>query len=439
MSPTSYEAWPTHLREALAAGERAPVEALLAQAHPQDLAETFPDLSAEGQGVVLDILDDAAVAELLAELEPDDQQRVLELLPVERATDIIEEMFSDDAADLLADLPTDEADALLERMEPDAADDVAELMRYREDTAGGLMAKEFVRVGPEDTVEDALALLRTESGEAEFIYHLYMLDEEERLLGLVTLRRLIISDPSTSLADIMAREVIAVHPDDNQDAVADLVRRHDLLAVPVLDDDGRMVGLVTVDDIGDVVQQEATEDLLEVGGGGETDTAPNAARHWRGWHTGLTAMGGAALVGVMLVASWQAGRHAGATYVWLPLVLLLALLAVGQAALALVRAWEHDIEQREAARIAWREVAVGLAPAALGAAVAAITLGRRAQPDAWPIGFGIFLAVWLAAIIGAMGAWQVLRRAGTLRPLAYTAIAAAGVVVAVGMFLLFTR
>ena len=131
-------------------------------------------------------------------------------------------MPSDDAADLLADLPTAEVNALLERMAPAQVEEVSDLLRYEEDTAGGLMAKEFIRVAPDQTVAEVMELLRHQ-GEAEMIYYVYVLDEEERLLGIVTLRKLIVSNPATEMSEIMMREFVSVPTDMPQEEVADAV------------------------------------------------------------------------------------------------------------------------------------------------------------------------------------------------------------------------
>lgn len=413
------------LQAALEGSEPANLTALLAEMHAADLATLFADLDETAQQAIFDALDDEGAAELLDELAPEERAHALDLLSLERASDILEEMPSDEAADLLAELPTDEADALLERMGPDQADDVADLLRYPEDTAGGLMAKEFVRVTPEDTVDDVLSLLRTHHDDAEMIYYLYVLDDDERLLGIITLRRLIISDPAATLAEIMTREFESVPADMPQDEVAEVVRRHDLIAIPVLDPDGRMLGIITVDDIGDVVREEAAEELLEMSGSEEGDEFAHPWTDWRGWRSGLLALAGgvaaSAMIGVFArkFVAWQE------VATLLPLLLVLSMTAGSQAAIAMDRAYDNAVERHQTGRIFLRELLVGAIFAVLGGLLAG-GLGYLVMRHHLVLAFGIaaatIIGLWAAVATGSLGALTVRRRGGWLGTTSLTVI-----------------
>lgn len=388
--------WETDLQDALQRRDAVALAAVLDEVHAADLATLYPDLDETEQATLLDVLSDVQAAELLDELEPEDRAGVLDLLSVERASQILEEMPADEAADLLAELPTKEADALLERMEPELADDVTELLRYPEDCAGGLMTTEFVRVMPDDTVADVLALLRRHHNDAEMIYDLFVLDEDDRLLGVVTLRDLIVNDPAVVMADIMNREVEEVPTAMPQREVAELVRRRDLLALPVVDDEGRMQGIVTVDDVGDVVEEEAADDLLELSGS-EDHEEEDAASERRGWRSGLFALLGGLGASVLV---WLFSRVLGNwahVAVQLPLLLVLGLTISSQTTLAIDRAYESAVERHQLGRIISRELWTGVVLALIGSLLAgALMVALRKGllvgiAVAWPMAAGLWV------------------------------------------------
>ncbi len=415
---------------------------LLEDIHAADLADVFIELDEPEQIVLLEALTDEQAAELLTELDPDDQAMMLDQLTVERTSDLLEEMSSDDAADVLAELPDAEVDALLERMEPEAADDVAELLRYSEDTAGGLMAKEYAHVAPEQTVAETLALLRDHYADAEMIYEIYVVDEDERLLGVVTLRQLIAHQPDAVMSDIMGREFVSVTTDMPEEDVADVVRRHDLLAVPVLDEDGRMQGIVTVDDIGEVVQEAAAEDMLEMSGGDEM--AKEAPRAWLPrpvWRTGLLTFIGAVLIAAV-VWSFRAHLVAQPTMAaLLPLLLVLAISAASQAALAMDRAYAHAVESRQLGRIVLREMSAGASLAVIVGILAGLllmALPPHRAATAMHAALPLAISLWAASLIGIIGAAIVLRWQGELRSRYHAVIVSTALLVAVTLDLWLT-
>jgi Mg/Co/Ni transporter MgtE len=169
-------------------------------------------------------------------------------MDVERASDILEEMPPDEVADILAEVPEERAREILEHMEKDEAEDVEALLKYRDDTAGGLMTTEFVAVPDQLTAEGCIALLRELEPEAESIYYVYVVDEEGRLQGVLSLRDLIIAKPETAIEDIMIRDVVSVRVDTTVPEVAAVLSKYNLLAVPVLDEEYVLRGIVTVDD-----------------------------------------------------------------------------------------------------------------------------------------------------------------------------------------------
>ncbi len=222
--------------------------AKLRRLNPADLADILGELSALDRATVVSSLDEQTAAAALEEMDFELQQAVLDSVEDEKAADILEEVDPDDAADLVGDLPKERADQLLELMEPEEASDVKELLQYPDDTAGGLMTPEFVAVPAGMTSQEAIGYLRKAGEEAETIYYCYVLDPEKRLLGVFSLRDLIVAPPTRVIDDIMVREVIKVTSDVSHKDTAALIARYNLLAVPVVDEEDRLLGIVTVDD-----------------------------------------------------------------------------------------------------------------------------------------------------------------------------------------------
>ena len=221
--------------------------------HPADLASIIDELTPRDRAGVLASLDDEAVADAIEEMEPETQVEVIEDLAPERAADILEEMSPDDAADLIADLSEAARAEILPLMEQDDAEEVRELLQYPEDTAGGMMTTEYVAIPASLTAAETIERLRELEPDAETIYYIYVVDEEERLVGVLSLRDLIVARPDAVVRDFMRPEPVAVGVLADQDEVAQVVARYNLLAVPVVDVEGRLVGIVTADDAIDVV------------------------------------------------------------------------------------------------------------------------------------------------------------------------------------------
>jgi magnesium transporter len=229
----------------------------LAELHPADLATIIDQLAPKDRAGVLASLDDEAAADVFEEMEPETQVEVLEDLEPSRAADILEEMSPDDAADLVADLSDDSRREILALMEKDEAAELGELLAYPEDTAGGMMTTEFVTVHAALTCAGAIDRLREMEPDAETIYYVYVTDAEERLVGVLSLRDLIVSPPATLVSEVMIPEPVTVGVLADQNEVAEVVAHYNLLAVPVIDDAGHLEGIVTVDDAMDAILPEA--------------------------------------------------------------------------------------------------------------------------------------------------------------------------------------
>jgi CBS domain-containing protein len=220
----------------------------IADLHPADLAEIISDLTRAESSKLLDSLDVKTVADTLEEVEPDFQASLVERMTDEKVADVLEEMAPDAAADLLAELPEERSAELLNLMQREEAQDVRELLAYPVDSAGGLMNTEFVAVRPELTAEQAMVVLRKMADQAETIFYVYVTDEQDHLVGVFSLQNLVLADPHAHVDEFMHHRVVSVNLKDSQDEVAQIVAKYSLLAVPVVDDEKHLHGIVTADD-----------------------------------------------------------------------------------------------------------------------------------------------------------------------------------------------
>ena len=222
----------------------------LARLHPVEIARLAEAFSYQQGAEIVESLDDETAAETLEEMAAARQAQILGDMDEERAADILEHMSPDEAADVLGDLPEEKAEDLLNLMEDDEQSDVAELLPYEDDTAGGLMTTEFVTLPRDLTVGEALARLREMAETPNMIYYLYVVEGEAswKLVGVIALRNLILSEPSLPLAEVMRTELQVAHADDDADDVAQKIAEYNLLALPVVDEVGDILGIVTFDD-----------------------------------------------------------------------------------------------------------------------------------------------------------------------------------------------
>lgn len=222
----------------------------LSRLHPVEIAQLAETLSPIHRTEVVESLDNETAADTLEEMSTEAQARILEEMDQERAADILEEMSPDDAVDVLGELSEEKAQELFNLMEDQEKADVAELLPYEHDTAGGLMTTEFI-VFPKDlTVGETIARLREMAETPNMIYYLYVVEEEDswKLAGLISLRSLILADPSRTLAEVMRRDFASAHPSDSAEEAAQTISEYNLLALPVVDDEGDIAGIITVDD-----------------------------------------------------------------------------------------------------------------------------------------------------------------------------------------------
>jgi CBS domain-containing protein len=230
--------------------KRRSTYAKLAKLHPADIADIIEELNPSERTAVLAALDQETAAETLTETEPEVQASMVQMMESEQAADILEQMEPDEAADILSDLPEAKAQELLETMEEEEAQDVVELLTHEEDTAGGLMTTQAFRLPSHLTAAEAIGRLRSAEGaEAETTSYIYVTDDLDRLLGVLSLRELIVADPGKRLDEIMEQQVISLRPETGLREVAEIFTKYNLTALPVLDEGRELKGIITVDDV----------------------------------------------------------------------------------------------------------------------------------------------------------------------------------------------
>ncbi len=243
---------------------------IINKTHGADLSILFRSLSHQDRRFLFDMIKDVhQKGILLSELDEDIFIALIEEIDPDEVVTILEAMPNDDVADLLSHLPEETATNLLKRMEKEGSDEVEDLMRFEKDTAGGIMNPDFIALNQDITAKEAIERIQKEFADVEMPFYLYAVDEYGNLVGVCSLRQLVVVKPHTPLKSFMTTDVLSVQTHVDQEEVAKLVARYDILAVPVVDDSNRLVGIVTVDDVIDIFREEATEDILKMAGVGE--------------------------------------------------------------------------------------------------------------------------------------------------------------------------
>ncbi len=249
---------------------RSALGKVLTKIHPAELAWMFRHLTSRERQDIFEMLKEPErVGDFLSELDESLRLELISALPPRRIADVITPMSPDDQADLLDGLPEELREQVMALMKKEDAAEVEELLQYEPDSAGGIMSPDFLAMNESLKVTEAIQQVQQLSEEAEMAFYVYVLDEENRLKGVLSLRQLLMNAANKRLSTIMEMDVVTVTPETDQEKVAHIVSRYNIMAVPVVDHDGVMLGIVTVDDIVDVIREEATEDFLQMVGAGK--------------------------------------------------------------------------------------------------------------------------------------------------------------------------
>lgn len=242
------------------------IKSLLSAYHPSEIAEILDYIDPEIHSNVLSSLDNETASEVLLELDDQHRHDLLEALDNEKIAHIVEEMDSDDAADVIADLAEADVVPVLSKLDPEEVEEVKSLLQYPEDTAGGIMQTELAEVTEDSTVRDAINWIRLIADELDDLQDIYVIDTAEKLLGTVSPKKLLLSNPGVKLKNIMVEPEVSVTPLIDQEEVAEIFEKYDIFALPVIDEAGKLIGRITADDVIDVITEEASEDMYHLAG-----------------------------------------------------------------------------------------------------------------------------------------------------------------------------
>ncbi|MCB9739091.1 MAG: magnesium transporter [Deltaproteobacteria bacterium] len=390
-------------------------------ADPEAVAELFEELHVED---VADIVEAAErplavqmlvslgaerAAEILECVEPELQVALVEQLGVERAVPIVHEMASDDRADFITELPEPLKDALLAKMDPEEVADVRSLVAWEDGTVGSLMSTDVLEVPVSMRVAEVIDRVRTHGEEAETVYYVYVLSSTGQLAGVVSLRELILAKPEDPVAQIMREEVKTVRPELDAEEAAQLVQHYDLIALPVVDDRHRLVGLVTVDDLADALAEEVTEDMHRMGAVQPLEDSYFGTGFWTfvkkraPWLVALFA--GELFTGDALEHFDDVIKQATVLVFFLPLIISSGGNSGSQSATLIIRALAvGEVSLSQAWRVLRRELAMGLA---LGLLLSTIGVLRALIWGDGPgvaatVGVTLIAVVTLGTVVGSM-------------------------------------
>lgn len=350
----------------------------------------------EKKGVLFGELDNGMVIELINEM------------PTSEIVDILETMPTDDVADLVGRLPDDRSSEILEKMKTEGSEEVENLLSYKDDTAGGIMVPDFIALSEDVTAREAINSLQTEYQDVEMPFYLYVVNEYGYLVGVMSLRQLVVVPPETLLKDFMTTDVFFVTTDTDQEEVAKIVARYDILAVPVVEDSHKLVGIVTVDDVIDIIRQEATEDILKMAGVGgeefvETKSISRSTRIRLPWLF-ASCIGG--LIAVVIISGFEESlRRVAYLAAFIPVIMGMGGNIGTQSSTIVVRGLATGrLNVRDIWSVVFKELAIGLILGlTYGAFIGAVAQFRYSMAAlAISVGLAIISSMSIAALVGSL-------------------------------------
>ena len=338
---------------------------VLAAMKPVDLAELLGEVPESQVPILFRLLRQERAAEVFVEMDTDSQERLIRQLSDTELKAVVDELAADDAADLVEDMPAPVVNRILRQADPDTRQTINELLRYPEDSAGSIMTVEYMALDPDMTASEAIAAIREGGLDKESVDPCYVVDATEKLLGSVALRDLILAAESKKTRDLMEKGIATVLPQTDQEAAAELFRRYDLLSLPVTDEGGRLMGIITVDDILDVLQEETTEDMEKMAAITPSekpymDTSVFTLwKHRIPWL--LLLMVSATFTG-MIITNFE---HALAAYValtaYIPMLMDTGGNCGSQSSTSIIRALSlGQVQFRDTCRVLWKELRVAI-------------------------------------------------------------------------------
>lgn len=339
------------------------IKRIFIKSHPADLAAVIAYFTNEQRSLLFNLLEGAEVrASVVAEMHHPTAAEFLAGRPINEVAELLGIMESDDAADIMGIMPEELSNEILRRMEGADSDEVGDLLKYEEDTAGGIMTPDYIALHEDMTAQDAVEILR-EKKEVDMAFYLYVVNDHEQLVGVVSLRKLVLVRKDTLLKVIMEPNVVSVRVDTDQEEVARQVARYSLLAIPVVDEDNTLLGIVTVDDVIDVIKEEATEDFLKMAGVGQemiaTDSVAGSVKVRFPW-LAVGCLGG--LMGALVVRMFAADlEHHYFLALFMPVIMGMGGNIGTQSATVIVRGLATGfVDRRKVLSVFWRELRVAM-------------------------------------------------------------------------------
>ncbi len=376
--------------------------------HAADLSVVFPSLPVSNQLKLFDMIKDTQKKGVLfSELDEDTFFTLIEGIQLEEIVEVLDQMAQDDVADLIGRMPEEKANAILEKMKKEGSEQIEGLLRYGDDTAGGIMVPDYIALLEDMTAGEAIESLQKEHMDVEMPFYIYVVNEYKKLVGVISLRQLVVESPDTPLRNFMTTDIFSVTTDMDQEEVARIVARYDILAVPVVDSMSKLVGIVTVDDVIDIIREEATEDMLRMAGAGgefiETKSVLKSTRIRLPWLF-ASALGG--VIAFMIIGHFEESlKQFTVLAAFIPVIMGMGGNIGTQSSTIVVRGLATGVlNVRDMGSVVLKELSIGLI---LGL-VYAVFIGMVAQLrfSTWAIavsvGLGLICSMTIAALVGSL-------------------------------------
>jgi magnesium transporter len=389
------------IREAVAEGNGDRARALAARMVEEDALALLEDLRPAELTRLLAILGEEALADLLERLDDRDAAGILSRMTTAQAADLLEEINPDDAADIFQEVDPAVGEEILVLMEPAEAAEIRELIAYPPESAGGIMTPAFVALAPNIRANQAIAALRRVAEEAETLNYVYIVDSADHLLGVLSLHRLVLTPPATPVVDLMIPDIISVPVEADQEVAARVLVDNDLLAVPVVDAENRILGIITADDVADILEEEATEDIERLGGSAplaEPYLRASPALLFRKRIIWLLALFLAQFVSLSLYRRYEGvlGQEVLLTF-FVPILIGTGGNVGSQTVTTIIRAMAvGEAAPRHIVRIVAKEALTAMG---LGLVMGVLMFGRGFWESDGDFGFGLTVAATVAALI----------------------------------------
>ena len=395
------------LREWIRLNREFDIIDLFSELHPADIADLIDNLEEQEKIRLFSLLEVEKASDVIPELSDLSREQILEDISDKKLAEIIEEMDSDDAADVIAELNEAQARAVLDGIEPEGSEDLKNLLRYEEDTAGGIMQTELVSVPSDSKINDALKAVIQASDEIEHVYNIFVVDKDNTLIGTIPLQKLITARRTSPVTESIDKAIPSVQTDIDQEEVARMFEKYDLVSLPVVDTGNHLLGRITVDDIVDVMEEESSEDIYRIAGLGEDDNIFNepmeSVKRRLPWLyvNLLTALASALVIGFFE----NTIQMVIALAVFMPVVAAIGGNAGSQTLTLIVRGLAlGEVTFDNAKRALYRQIIVGVVNgAAVGVVIGVIAFLWKGMPVLGVVlGLAMIINVFMGTLIGTL-------------------------------------